>query len=121
MREFEKFEIFKTKCPVCGSRNKVHTEIMNADKELVGYSLKCCGCGNYNQFLLDYITNGKRKKLPYINGEEICIQPSYCPKVDCPLYKKCKDKPDKNPRPTRNKEEINTNMDIHVFNKPKFL
>ena len=35
MREFEKYEMFKTKCPVCGSKNKVHTELMNVDNNLI--------------------------------------------------------------------------------------
>lgn len=124
MREFEKYEMFKTKCPVCGSKNKVHTELMNNYNKFVGYSLKCCNCGNYNQFLLDYETNGKMSKIPYKNGKQRCIQPSYCPKKDCPLYGTCtveKDSINFN-EPKKNIYDPKDNtVSIDVINTPRFL
>ena len=29
MREFEKWELAVWKCPVCGCKNKIHTELMD--------------------------------------------------------------------------------------------
>lgn len=125
MREFEKYEMFKTKCPVCGSKNKVHTELMNRQDKFVGYSLKCCNCGGYKQFLLDYDTNGKEQMLPYKNGKQRCIQPSYCPRKDCPLYGTCtveKDDVDFKPQYSKNQEDDDDNhVSVELFHKPRFL
>lgn len=125
MREFEKYEMFKAKCPVCGSKNKVHTELMSRDGSFVGYSLKCCNCGNYNEFLLDYQTNGKIKYLPYQNGKERCIQPSYCPRKDCPLYGTCTVEQNATEFGDEKKNlydpEYESNVDIDVINSPRFL
>ena len=125
MREFEKYEMFKTKCPVCGCKNKVHTELMNINNKFVGYLLKCCNCGNYNQFLLDHTTNGKEKDIPYKNGIERCIQPSYCPKKDCPLYGTCTvDNNDVEFKPVtklENSDELDHTVSVDVFNMPRFL
>ena len=126
MREFEKYEMFKTKCPVCGSKNKVHTELMNYHNKFVGYSLKCCNCGNYNQFLLDYDTNGTKNKVPYKDGTQRCIQPSYCPRKDCPLYGTCNVEQDdvefkpQSARPDSENYDSSTIL-VEVLHKPKFL
>jgi hypothetical protein len=129
MREFEKMEMFKIKCPVCGSRNKVHTELMNKFNKFVGYSLKCCNCGNYNQFLLDHETNGKEHNLPYRQGKERCIQPSYCNKKDCPLHGTCNmeyndvdfnDKKNHNLQ-SQNLDDCDNVSHIEIFHKSRFL
>ena len=90
MREFEKPEIIRAKCIVCGCKNKLHTEILNRNNEFIGYSLKCCACGNKHDFMLDYKDNGKtdpdKISLNYHKGKQHCIQPSYCPRKDCLLY-----------------------------------
>ena len=125
MREFEKMEMFKIKCPVCGSKNKVHTELMNKDSKFVGYSLKCCNCGNYNQFLLDHDTNGKENNLPYSQGLQRCIQPSFCPRKDCALYGTCNMK--YNDVDFNDKKGTIENLDdenvshIEIFHKSRFL
>lgn len=123
MREFEKYEIYKTKCPVCGSKNKVHTELINIRGKFAGYSLKCCNCGNYNQFLLDYETNGKEGLYPYKNGKQRCIQPSYCPRTDCPLYGKCDmDKDDVEFNDVKQNDPDDENLTyIEVLHAPRFL
>lgn len=86
MRIFEKYEMVKIKCPVCGCKNKVHTELLDRNGVFKGYSLKCCNCGNYNRFLLNYEDNGKENELIFDNGRQRCIQPSFCPRKDCKLY-----------------------------------
>lgn len=86
MREIEMREIINAKCPVCGCRNKLHTEIIDSNNEFLGYTLKCCGCGNTGPFLLDYQSNGQCGEKPSHPGKSMCIQPSRCMHKDCPLY-----------------------------------
>ena len=125
MREFEKYEMFKMKCPVCGSKNKVHTELISKENKFIGYSLKCCNCGNYNQFLLNYETNGKNSQLPYKDGIQRCIQPSYCPRKDCALYGTCN--MTYNDVQFNDKKTTNCTLDddnvshIEIFHTPRFL
>lgn len=132
MREFEKYEMFKSKCPVCGSKNKVYTELMSITDKFVGYSLKCCNCGNYKQFILDHHSNGKIYNTPNKNGKQHCIQMSYCPKKDCPLYGTCKLKNNAVDFPDNGKKDFQTindggsledqnTVDMVVLNSPKFL
>lgn len=90
MREFEKFEMFKMKCPVCGCKNKLHTELMDKYNRFLGYTLKCCNCGNTYTFLLDAYNNGQEKPVPVKTGKERCIQLTYCNRKGiCPLYGTC--------------------------------
>lgn len=84
MREFEMFEIRKQKCFICGCKNKVHTEILDNHDRLVGYSLKCCGCGGYKEFFIDAQNNGKPHPA-YHNGKQTCIMMSFCPHRECPI------------------------------------
>ena len=133
MREFEKYEMFKAKCPVCGCKNKVHTELKSITDRFVGYSLKCCGCGKYNEFILDHHSNGKLFSIPHKKGIQRCIQMSYCPKKDCPLYGTCNldhnsvNFDDKNLKKSYNPCGENDNMNeddtvtMTVLNGPKFL
>lgn len=87
MREFEMFEIKKAKCPVCGCKNKVHTELLDTNGHFVGYTLKCCACGYHSEFFLDYPNNGTRHPA-YREGRQMCIQPSFCPwRNECKLYR----------------------------------
>lgn len=86
MREIEMFEINKMKCPVCGCRNKVYTELLDPSGHHVGFSLKCCACGSYKEFLHDRQYNGAPHPC-YHSGRQRCIQPSYCPqRLHCKLY-----------------------------------
>ena len=126
MREFEFYEMIKIKCPVCGCKNKVHTELLDRYNVFKGYSLKCCGCGNYNQFLLNYKDNGNRDDAPvFVNGKQRCIQPSFCPRKDCKLYGTCKKNikyVDSNRFQVPPKHLSNENiLDVEVYEKPNFL
>ena len=88
MREIEFREIFRDKCPMCGCKNKIHTELIDQYGKFVGYTLKCCGCGSYREFLLDRDSD-KTPHLSYKNGKQTCIQPSGCPHFQtCKLYHK---------------------------------
>lgn len=129
MREFEKYEMIKAKCPVCGCKNKVHTDLLDIDGKFKGYSLKCCGCGNYNEFLLNYEDNGKESKPICRKGKQTCVQPSFCPRKDCKLYgtfrKRLRDKNNEgnsNKNQVPDKQLCNENkLSIEVYNQPKFL
>ena len=84
MREIELYEIFKFKCPVCGARNKVYTELLDYHCKFVGYSLKCCKCGAYKEFFLDYYNNGKIHP-DYHSGEQYCMMLQFCNWKDCKI------------------------------------
>lgn len=87
MRKIEMFEIKRLKCPVCGCRNKVYTELKDIHTNLIGYSIKCCSCGHYAEFFLEH-TNDGRPHCQYQEGRRICIQPSFCPwRHECKLYR----------------------------------
>ena len=90
-REFEHRHMVRQKCAICGCKNKVHTELLDLDNNLVGYSLTCCACGNKMKFSLDYKNNGTGKKVKIHDGKQTCIQPSFCPRKDCKLYGTCID------------------------------
>lgn len=97
MREYEKYEIVKTKCSVCGCKNKVHTELLDNKNTFVGYSLKCCACGHINTFYLDMEKNGTKEPRRYFQGKETCMMSSYCPRRnECKLYTNSDDEPIKN-------------------------
>ena len=87
MREFELYENKKFKCPVCGCRNKVHTELIGMNNKFKGYSLKCCACGNVNTFLNNHDDNGLQVPVKYTKGKETCMRTSFCPFKTCKLYK----------------------------------
>ena len=125
MREFEKYEMVKQKCHICGCKNKVHTELINRQGQFAGYSLKCCNCGRTDVFYLDHQTNGLPDNFhPYVNGKQRCIQPSYCPKKDCPLYgKSSMDMGDidfKDP-PVPQDENYESDVTVELLHKPRFL
>lgn len=121
MREFESREIFRAKCIVCGCKNKVHTELLDRSGKFVGYNLKCCACGNSNDFMLNYEDNGVYSPSPfgpYRKGRQTCIQPSFCPRKDCKLYGTCK----KNKKPKPDKQPSKDNiLNVEVVHRPNFL
>lgn len=85
-REFELRELRSIKCPICGSRNKLHTELLDATKsELMGYTFKCCSCGHVTEMLIDAKNNGT-SHASYVKGRSMCIQPSFCPHTECPFH-----------------------------------
>lgn len=132
MREFEFYEMYKRRCPVCSYKNKVHTELFNRKGEFTGYSTKCCNCGNYEEFHLDYKNNGNIPSLePYKSGKQRCIKPSPCSKHDCPLFGTCDNSGNSNPD-TKPHYPMKTNCGhadwnsntvtiVELSHKPKFL
>lgn len=121
MREFEDLEMTKQKCFICGCKNKVHTELFDRTNRFVGYRLKCCACGNTHDFLLNHEVNGKDDKFtPYHYGKESCVQMSYCPHKDCPLYGKRNLNPSK-PSPQSKTNDMDDNISVEVYHSPNFL
>ena len=88
MREFEDYEIYKEKCKTCGCKNKLQTELLNRRKQIIGYKLTCCACGNTTEFIMEHTENGKRlgNKIEKYEGKAKCIQPSPCKRYECPLH-----------------------------------
>lgn len=83
MREFELRELRSIKCPICGCRNKLHTELVDeTTRELFGYTFKCCACGHVTEMLIDAKNNGI-PHASYVQGRSMCIQPSFCPHTEC--------------------------------------
>ena len=132
MRIFEKYEMRKQKCHICGSRNKVHTELLNRQGKFVGYTLKCCNCGRVDTFFLDYKTNGcpfVQREHDYIEGKDRCIRSSYCPKTNCRLYGKNAMDPESNkfkdddckPKNPNYDDDYDTDATVELIHKPRFL
>lgn len=86
MREFERTEVMREKCHICGCKNKLHTNLINKSGKIVGYTLRCCNCGRTIQYL-----NPENNVIgqKYYKGTQKCIQESYCPHKNCPLYGTC--------------------------------
>ena len=123
MREFEDREMVKSKCIICGCKNKLHTELLNRSRKFIGYKLTCCACGNSNDFMLNYKENGIPTPEPidvYMMGKQKCIQPSYCPRKDCKLYGTCNPEKNKKPKPTKQPSNENI-LNVEVINRPNFL
>lgn len=123
MREFAKDEIIKYKCLVCGSRNKMYTELSFHGK-LVGYNLRCCNCGDMKLFTSD---NGAG--IQFIESQlkperSFCIQNSGCPHTECKLYGTCHKPPypDKHPdKGCQHKKQDSDKLIVNAYQKPKFL
>lgn len=87
MREFEKWEMANMKCPICGCRNKIHTQLISPQtNEFVGYTVKCCACGHLTEFFNEHKSNGFSERPDYIPGPQRCIKRMFCPHRDCMLY-----------------------------------
>ena len=129
MREFERREIFTSKCIICGCKNKIHTELLNRNNKFVGYSLTCCGCGNKHDFMLDYQDNGSTDpvvvSMDYHKGRQRCIRPSYCPRTDCKLYNLCfcddDCKCNYKTHPNDKNQGEDNKIEVEVIHKPEFL
>lgn len=147
-REFAQYEMRKSKCPVCGSRNKLFTGFVDKQtKDKVGYSITCCNCGGVKEFFKDNTKNGLTPiytRDEYEPSIQRCFQLSLCThKDDCSLYgtscKKlsagcygdCVNCSHCNDDCNSNDSIINTNgnqcssnmnhMEVHVHNTPRFL
>lgn len=123
MREIEFREIFANKCHNCGCKNKVHTELFDGNK-FVGYSIKCCNCGKYDEYLLDVENNGKPHRS-YRVGKQSCIQPSYCrffceKKCHLPKFKD-PTKPEVSPLPSDRDINRCSTVETRLVHKPRFL
>ena len=132
MREFEKWELAVWKCPVCGCKNKIHTQLIDPNtQEYVGYTLKCCACGDYHEFFNEHESNGVQGRPNFKYGRQRCIQMSFCPHKDCKLYGTCTPKdPCKQPKkpcncPTNSRgccppPQIDK-VTYQIIEEPKFL
>lgn len=91
MREFAKSEVIREKCHWCGSKNKLHTELITSDSSVVGYSIRCCNCGRVDTFINPklYSSIGIYHNGGLSTGRQKCIQESFCPHLQCPLYGTC--------------------------------
>lgn len=124
--------VWNFNCRICGFNNKLFRVIINKDKKIIGYSLKCCQCGHIHEFHLDYEDNGiynlLTSMLYYHKGLDVCLQPTYCEHKECPLYGTCKynekDNIDKNIITNQhkcNENHDNILIDIQVNKQPKYL
>lgn len=98
MRPIWTRQIIKWKCFVCGSRNKIFTELKDSNGDYCGYSLKCCHCGYVHRYIgspEDFIDENDNKVT---QGESYCIRLRYCPRWQKCRYgnKELKDFLDKN-------------------------
>ena len=146
-REFAQYEMRKSKCPVCGSRNKLFTGFVDKQtNDKVGYSITCCNCGGVKEFFKDKTKNGLTPiytRDEYKPSIQRCFQLSLCThKDDCPLYgtscKKlstgcygdcvnCNQCDDSNSNGLNRYTDGNNcpcdmnQMEVHVHNTPRFL
>ena len=129
MREFEKWELAVWKCPVCRCKNKIHTELMDPCRhKLVGYTTKCCACGDYHEFFNEHESNGVQGRPNFKYGHQRCVQPSFCPHKDCKLYGTFGPiEPEKQPKPVKpshpsgEKSPEIGKVVYHIIDEPKFL
>ena len=129
MREFAKREIINEKCHICGSRNKIFAYIADdIDNKLLGYTLKCCACGRKND--LYFGSKGRADMLlpPTKHTHTLepeCIQISFCPMKECPLYGTCKHCYGDDTKPVKKEKDelpyIQNKMTVEVCNPPRFL
>lgn len=93
MREYARTEIMREKCHYCGCKNKLFTDIERSfDGIVVGMTLRCCNCGHTVTHLnpslgIDIVNAFINQKLK--SGKSKCIQETYCPHKQCPLYGTC--------------------------------
>ena len=120
-REFEEREHITYKCRACGSRNKIYTELIHpCTHDHVGYSFKCCDCGEYKEFFNEHRSNGFSNKPMYVSGKQKCYMWQRCPHRDCPFHDH-----HVKPHPCHHKHyTVHTyTVDTYVgnYDQPKFL
>lgn len=85
MRKIGKREIDRHKCIMCGSKNKLISDIV-FNEEVHGHIIRCCACGHLEQFIdksmIPQDLYSKNVKIVPSN----CIQSVPCPYTDCPYY-----------------------------------
>lgn len=101
MREFDKTEIFRYKCPICGSLNKRKVPIIYPSKMGnvpiddkknavdMGFVLHCCNCGHIDEFFtppgnLNGLYGCQLRVAPLLYQK--CYALNDCPHTNCPLY-----------------------------------
>lgn len=96
MREFGKSELFRYKCPICGSLNKRVAKIRTVnqtlfsdeDESVKGYYIQCCNCGHQDSFVRPGMYNAFNvfcgNKIPL--SDQKCYALNKCNLKDCPLY-----------------------------------
>lgn len=97
MREFGKSEIFRYKCPICGSVNKRMipiilgrslTAVFDDPKCIDKYILQCCNCGHQDTFVRPGIQRPVicecQQEAPIQNQK--CYALNKCDLTQCPLY-----------------------------------
>lgn len=99
MREFERTEVMREKCHICGCKNKLYTNIVTKSGKIVGYTLRCCNCGRTIKYMDPNINIVCQ--ATYV-GSRKCIQESYCPHKNCPLYGTCGRHKKKPPKDNKN-------------------
>lgn len=88
MREIGKTELFRFKCPFCGSLNKKYIPIMYKHVQY-GYAIHCCNCGQVFEFIKPPKSIGGLYNGHFMAGEaefQRCYMLNECPHKDCPLY-----------------------------------
>lgn len=128
MREFARTEVIREKCHWCGCKNKLFTNLVREDGNIVGHVLRCCNCGRTDTFinpgLQDEIKRFLNGKL--FPGSQKCIQESFCPHKQCSLYGTCggNRKPPKEKSKdhdvNNNKLSNRTELMFKIKEKPKF-
>lgn len=91
-REFQWDEIIPQKCPNCGARNKVYTNLVNRyNHKHAGRTLKCCECGYEQKFMGTVCDEKFTMDQDTITDGQYCIRLTYCIhylKKSCPLWNK---------------------------------
>jgi hypothetical protein len=84
MRPIWTRQIIKWKCHICGSRNKIFTELVNTcTGKPVGYTLKCCHCGYINRYIGSPESFIDENDNNIAQGESYCIRLRACPRSGC--------------------------------------
>lgn len=84
-REFATDEIIRQKCSICGSKNKLYTQITYKGVQY-GYMLTCCNCGHVDTFMDSYKSPAGTVEGQLQNGYEVCIQLTTCKNTKCKYY-----------------------------------
>lgn len=97
MREFGKSEIFRYKCPICGSLNKRMipiilgrslTAVFDDPKCIDKYVIQCCNCGHQDTFVRPGINRpvlSECQQEAQIDHQK-CYALNKCELTQCPLY-----------------------------------
>ena len=91
-REFKWDELIPQKCPNCGARNKVYTNLIHAcTGRHAGRTIKCCECGFEQKFMGTVCDEKATMDQNTITKGQYCIRLTYCQHYltkSCPLWNK---------------------------------